>query len=78
MTAQELAEHAQFAFENDLPDDFTPYDCAMAWRRVGEHLAAVLAERAEDGGMRDTNLSRQSIKEIARQLQQYAANTLKP
>ena len=47
MTAQELAEHAQFAFENDLPDDFTPYDCAMAWRRVGEHLAAVLAERAD-------------------------------
>ena len=48
MTAQELADHAQDAFENNLMDDPTPYETAVAWKAVGQHLFDILVERAEE------------------------------
>jgi len=48
MTAQELAGHAADAFDGALPDDPTPYHYGRAWKAVGERLAAILAERAEE------------------------------
>ena len=48
MTAQELADHAQDAFENNLMDDPTPYEMGMAWKSVGESLFEILAERAKE------------------------------
>lgn len=46
--------------------------------KVDAILALIHSERVEDGGVRDTNPSNQSIKEIAAQLQQYASNAWKP
>lgn len=48
MTAEELADHAQDAFENNLMDDPTPYEMGRAWKAVGERLFEILAERAEE------------------------------
>ena len=48
MTAQELADYAQDAFESDLMDDPTPYEMGRAWKCVGERLFAILSERAEE------------------------------
>jgi len=48
MTAQDLADHAADAFDNALPDDALPHDIGRAWKAVGERLAAILAERAEE------------------------------
>jgi hypothetical protein len=48
MTAEELADYAQDAFESDLPDDPTPYEMGRAWKAVGERLFEILAERAEE------------------------------
>ena len=48
MTAEELADHAQAAFENNLMDDPTPYEMGMAWKAVGERLFEILSERAEE------------------------------
>ena len=48
MTAQELADHAADAFDNALPDDALPHEVGRAWKAVGERLAAILAERAEE------------------------------
>jgi hypothetical protein len=47
MTAEELTNQAQMAFEQALPDDATPYDVGQAFVKVGEHLAACLAEEAD-------------------------------
>ena len=47
MTAEELADHAQAAFENNLMDDPTPYEMGRAWKAVGERLFEILAEEAE-------------------------------
>lgn len=44
LTAEYLADHAQAAFEDACPDDASPYEIGKAWRKVGEHLAAVIAE----------------------------------
>ena len=48
MTAQDLADHAADAFDNALPDDALPHEVGRAWKAVGERLAAILAERAEE------------------------------
>ncbi len=48
MTAQELADHAADAFDDALPDDALPHEVGRAWKAVGERLAAILAERAEE------------------------------
>ena len=48
MTAEELADYAQDAFENNLMDDPTPYEMGRAWKAVGERLFEILAERAEE------------------------------
>lgn len=48
LTADEWAAQAQAAFEQALPDDPSPYEEGKAWSKVGEHLAAVLAEQLEE------------------------------
>lgn len=48
MTPAELTNQAQLAFEQALPDDATPYEIGQAFVKVGEHLAACLAEEADD------------------------------
>ena len=45
-TAEQLAQHAQAAFEDACPEDASPYEVGKAWQKVGEHLAAVIAEAA--------------------------------
>ena len=44
ITAEYLAQHAQAAFEDACPEDASPYEIGKAWQKVGEHLAAVIAE----------------------------------
>lgn len=48
LTAEDLAHQAQYAFEEACPDDASPYEIGKAWQKVGEHLAAVLAEAADE------------------------------
>ena len=48
LTAEYLADHAQNAFDDACPEDASQYEVGKAWRKVGEHLAAVIAEAAED------------------------------
>ncbi|HKT54514.1 MAG TPA: hypothetical protein VJP88_08675 [Caulobacteraceae bacterium] len=46
----DLADQAQYAFETACPDGASPYDIGKAWQKVGEHLAAVLAEAHAEHG----------------------------